>query len=285
MTGSFVGLLLGTGLLLILLSRSEPAAAEAGPGRTALLRRRLDNAGLRDVATARLAITCAGAGLAATVLMVVVSGSVTVALAFGVLAGTLPVAAVGRRAALRARARAGCWPDAVDDLASAVRAGMSLPEGVSALAERGPEALRPAFARFAAEHRVTGAFGASLDLLKDDLADPVGDRVVEALRLAREVGGSDLGRLLRTLSAVLREDARTRAELEARQAWAVSAARLAVAAPWATLAFLSLRPGALAVYDSAGGAVVLLAAGVLSAVAYAVMRRIGRLPVDERVLA
>lgn len=283
MTGSFVGLLLGSGLLLILMSRSEPAPA---PAATApMLRRRLDAAGLTDVATARLALTCVGAALAGAVLMLVVSGSLMVALALGVLAGTLPVMAVGRRASLRARARAGCWPDAVDDLASAVRAGMSLPEGVSALAERGPEALRPAFARFAAEHRVTGAFGPSLDRLKDDLADPVGDRVVEALRLAREVGGTELGRLLRTLSAVLREDARTRAELQARQAWAVSAARLAVAAPWATLAFLSMRPGALAVYDSTGGVLVLVTAGVLSAVAYAVMRRIGRLPVDERVLA
>ena len=136
-----------------------------------------------------------------------------VALAFGVLAGCLPLMAVGRRSALRAPGASGRWPDAVDDLASAVRAGMSLPDAVSALAERGPEALRPAFARFAAEHRVTGSFGTSLDLLKDDLADPVGDRVVEALRLAREVGGTELGRLLRTLSAVLREDARTRAEL------------------------------------------------------------------------
>jgi len=282
-TGTLLGLMLGAGLLLVLLSRTEdpqPRTTSAS-----LLRRRLDDAGLTDVAAARLALTCAAAGLAGAVLMLVVSGSVMVALVFGVLAATLPLMALGRRAALRARARAGCWPDAVDDLASAVRAGMSLPEGVSALAERGPEALRPAFARFAAEHRVTGAFGPSLDLLKEDLADPVGDRVVEALRLAREVGGTELGRLLRTLSAVLREDARTRAELEARQAWAVSAARLAVAAPWATLAFLSLRPGALAAYDSVGGVLVLGTAGVLSAVAYAVMRRIGRLPVDERVLA
>jgi tight adherence protein B len=91
--------------------------------------------------------------------------------------------------------------------------------------------------------------------------------------------------LLRTLSAVLREDARTRSELEARQGWAVNAARLAVAAPWATLAMLSLRPGALAVYDSAGGVLVLLIASVTSAVAYALMRRIGRLPSDERVLS
>ena len=47
-----------------------------------------------------------------------------------------------------------------------------------------------------------GRFGDCLDRLKERLADPVADRIVEALRLAREVGGSDLGRLLRTLSAL-----------------------------------------------------------------------------------
>ena len=45
----------------------------------------------------------------------------------------------------------------------------------------------------------------------------MGDRLVESLRIAREVGGTDLGHLLRTLSGFLREDARTRAELETRQ--------------------------------------------------------------------
>ena len=59
------------------------------------------------------------------------------------------------------------------------------------------------------------------------------------MRLAREVGGSDLGRLLRTLSQFLREDARTRAELETRQGWTVGAARLALAAPWIVLAMLA----------------------------------------------
>ena len=162
---------------------------------------------------------------------------------------------------------------------------MALPDAVAALADRGPGPLRPSFARFAADHRVSGSFGNCLDRLKTDLSDPVGDRVVEALRLARDVGGTELGSLLRTLSAVLREDARTRAELEARQGWAINAARLAVAAPWATLAFLSLRPGALSAYDSTSGVVVLVIAAGLSTLAYVVMRRIGQLPVDERVLA
>ena len=67
--------------------------------------------------------------------------------------------------------------------------------------------------------------------LKAQLADPVGDRVVEGLRVAREVGGGELGRLLRNLSGYLRDEARTRSEMESRQAWTVNGARLAVAAP------------------------------------------------------
>lgn len=283
--GAFLGLVLGLGLLLVLTSSTSRSTGPEGERTRSALRSRLDASGLDDVSVAQVAATCLGSGLTGLVVMLVVSGTPVVAAAFGVLAAWLPLGALGRRAAGRRKSLVGCWPDAVDDLASAVRAGMSLPDAVGALAERGPELLRPAFARFAGDHRVTGAFGLCLDRLKSDLSDPVGDRVIEALRLARDVGGTELGRLLRTLSAVLREDARTRAELDARQGWAINAARLAVAAPWATLAFLSVRPGALSAYNSVGGLVVLAIAAGLSALAYVVMRRIGRLPVDERVLA
>ncbi len=74
-----------------------------------------------------------------------------------------------RRAALR-----DVWPDAVDNLASAVRAGLSLPEALAQLAVRGPAELRPAFAAFAEDYRATGRFADCLDRLKDRLADPVG---------------------------------------------------------------------------------------------------------------
>ena len=282
--GALVGLLAGLGVLLVVQSRTASGTVH-GPRAPQGLRRRLDEAGLRDLSVPRVVLTCLGAGALGGALMLVVSGSAVVGLAFAVVTAWLPLGAVGRRAARRRGELSAAWPDAVDDLASAVRAGMSLPDAVAGLADRGPEALRESFASFAADHRVTGSFDTCLDRLKADLADPVGDRVVEALRLSRDVGGTELGRLLRTLSAVLREDARTRAELLARQAWAVNAARLAVAAPWATLAFLSLRPGALAAYDSVGGVVVLLVAAAMSAAAYVAMRVIGRLPRDERVLA
>jgi tight adherence protein B len=149
---------------------------------------------------------------------------------------------------------------------------------------RGPEQLRSHFVRFGEDYRATGRFGPCLDRLKSSLADPVGDRIVESLRLAREVGGSDLGRLLRTLSGFLREEARARAELQARQSWTVNGARLAVAAPWLVLGLLSLNPDGVDAFNSAAGAVVLLVGGGVCLLAYRLMLQIARLPEEERVL-
>ena len=161
---------------------------------------------------------------------------------------------------------------------------MALPEAISQLRTSGPEELQPAFAAFSAVYRSSGRFSESLEVLKRALSDPVGDRVVETLRLARDVGGSDLGRLLRTLSAFLRDDARVRGELESRQSWTVNAARLAVAAPWVLLLLLGARPSAVAAYNSTSGAFVLVFGAVVSLLAYRLMMRIGRLPSESRVL-
>ena len=176
------------------------------------------------------------------------------------------------------------WPEAVDNLASAVRAGLSLPEALAQLGQRGPEPLRPAFDAFGRDYQATGRFGACLDRLKERLSDPVGDRVVEALRIAREVGGGDLGRMLRSLSRFLRDDARTRSELESRQAWVVNGARLAAASPWAVLLALSMQPEVIGRYRSAAGVVVLTVGAVGCFVAYRLMIRLGRLPEQRRVL-
>jgi tight adherence protein B len=113
----------------------------------------------------------------------------------------------------------------------------------------------------------------------------VGDRVVEGLRVAREVGGGELGRLLRNLSGYLRDEARTRSEMEARQAWSINGARLAVAAPWAVLLFMSFQSEVISRYASAGGVVVLLSGAAACVVAYRLMMWIGRLPTERRILS
>lgn len=284
--GPLVGLLFGLGCLLVWRSgsRRPPTSARAGQGWSDRTRELLAQAGIDGVSPSQL--YGASAALALVVFVVVLGTSQVplIGLVFGGFAGVLPLLLVRRRRAQRSVELREVWPEAVDNLASGVRAGLSLPEALSQLGVRGPAQLRPAFRRFGEDYRSTGRFSESLDALKRHLADPVGDRVVEALRMAREVGGTDLGRLLRTLSTFLREDARTRAELETRQGWTVNAARLALAAPWALLLVLSTRPDAVAAYNSTAGAVVLLVGGAVSLVAYRIMLRIARLPTDRRVL-
>jgi len=281
--GALAGLGIGVGLMLVwsafVLPR-EPRTGR-GPGR---VRRRLVVAGLGGVSTAGFVALCLVLGLAAGLLVQLVSRTTPVSLCFAVLGAGLPVAVVTSRARRRSRELADLWPEAVDNLASAVRAGLSLPEALGNLGTRGPEPLRPAFRAFATDYQLSGRFHESLDRLKDRLADPVGDRVVEGLRVAREVGGGELGRLLRNLSGYLRDEARTRSEMEARQAWAVNGARLAVAAPWVVLLFMSFQTVAVRRYDSAGGVVVLVVGASSCLVAYRLMMRIGRLPTERRIL-
>ena len=287
MRALLIGLMLGIGLFCVWWSLWPTEQVEARPRRTGLRMRLADDlaqAGYVSVTPGNVITACA-LGLVLVFVLVLASTRVApVAVCFAVMAGYAPFALVRMRARKRRAQMRDLWPDAVDNIGSAVRAGLALPEALSQLAIRGPEELRPAFASFAEDYRTSGRFQDCLDRLKDRLGDPVGDRLIESLRIAREVGGSDLGRLLRTLSTFLREDARTRAELETRQGWTVNAARLATAAPWVVLAMLSLQRDSLQAYSTPAGVLVLAIGAGVTVVAYRLMIRIGRLPDDERVL-
>ena len=283
--GALVGLGVGVGLLLIWSAFALPRRPRPAAPTSTALGRLLGRAGLADVTPTSVLSLCAVLFAVAFALVQAVSRTVPVAVAFAAMAAWLPIAVLRQRAARRLRDFAEVWPEAVDNLASAVRAGLSLPDAVAALGTNGPEALRADFAQFALDYQVTGRFGECLDRLKDRLADPVGDRVIEGLRLAREVGGGDLGRLLRNLSGFLRDDARTRSELESRQAWTVNGARLAVAAPWIVLLLMSFQTTAIRQYASPGGVLVLGIGFGVCVLAYWAMMRIGRLPTEKRILS
>ncbi|MFV0253079.1 MAG: type II secretion system F family protein [Beutenbergiaceae bacterium] len=281
--GTVTGLILGAGLLCIWWSmwpqpqrRSNPKSSRTGD--------LLVQAGMPGVSVPAFVGASTGIAVAAFLLALLLTSAWSIAICFAVIAGLVPTAYVRSKARRRRAELRALWPEVVDDLASAVRAGLSIPEALIALAERGPQSLRPQFALFAADYRASGRFAHSLDLLKARLADPVADRLIEALRITREVGGTDLGRLLRTLSQFLREDLRARGELEARQSWTVNGARLAAAAPWLVLALLSTRSMTIGAYNSPAGVLVLVVGALASVLAYLIMVRLGRLPEDVRVM-
>lgn len=286
--GALIGVLLGLGLLSIWVSTWERDPSPRRPGPLdewwERLRDDLTRVGLATVPPAAVPLVCAGAGLLTALAVFALSDASVIALALGTIAALVPYTALRSLAHRRRIQMREVWPEVVDHLSSAIRAGLSLPEALVQVGRTGPEALRSPFVDFARDFQASGDFGSSLTRLKARLADPVGDRLVEALRITRDVGGTDLGVLLRTLSAFLREDARTRAELEARQSWTVNASRLALAAPWIVLALMATRPQAAEAYDSPSGLAVIVTGAIVSLVAYRVMLRIARLPQDERVL-
>ncbi|MFS3128084.1 type II secretion system F family protein [Nocardioides sp. Bht2] len=285
--GAALGLAAGIGLWLIWIALvtprdvAEKAARTRRPSPVGLL---LERAGATGVSARSVVLLCLACALAAGLVLQIVARTVPISLAFAAIAGWLPVAVLRGRARRRQREFALVWPEAVDHLSSGVRAGLSLPEALAGLAIRGPEPLRPAFESFGRDYQSTGRFGPCLDRLKETLADPVGDRVVEALRIAREVGGTELGRLLRSLSGHLRDDERVRSELEARQAWTVNGARIAVAAPWLVLLVMSFSSDAATAFASGAGVLVLLFGAGCCVLAYQIMVRIGRLPTEQRIL-
>ena len=281
--GAIAGLMGGRGLGVVgpPLTPAPPGGGGAPPPRLADL---LVQAGVGRTSPALFVAGSAILGAVAALGFLGASRAWPIAVAFGTIASAAPYVVVSSRARGRRTRLREVWPEAVDTLVSGVRAGMSLPEALANLGERGPEAVREQFRAFAVDYAATARFSVCLDRLKARFADPVADRIVEALRLAHEVGGTELGTLLRALSRMLREDLRTRGELEARQSWTVNGARVAVAAPWLVLGLLATRPQAAAAYATSSGALVLAVGAAASVLAYRLMLRLGRLPEERRVL-
>ncbi|GAA1410000.1 type II secretion system protein F [Glutamicibacter uratoxydans] len=279
-----LGLLGGLGLALIadwwFFAPWEKERRKSSVIQLALLR-----AGITTVSRTKFIMICCASAIVFGLVTFGLTSSwlfAVIFMGFGLLA---PWIYLRHQAAKRQAALQEQWPEVVDHLRSAIRAGLSLPESLSQLATVGPEALRPVFKEFALDYRATANFSVAINQLSDRLADPIADKIITTLRITREVGGTDLGLTLSTLAAFLRDDVRTRGELAARQSWIVSAARLAVAAPWILLLVLGTQPAAKEAYMTPSGVVVLGAGLVVSFVCYRVMLRLGTLPVEERVLS
>ena len=188
-----------------------------------------------------------------------VTGSWPISGCFGLFGGWLPMAMVRWRARKRTAVLRQLWPDVVDHLRSAIRAGLSLPEALIQLGDKGPVELRHVFLRL----RLRLPVGRPVRSLAHPAEGPTGRSRGRPDRRGppADQGGGRLGPRAGCWAPsreFLRESARTRSELEARQSWTVNAARLAVAAPWIVLVLLASRPEAVAAYNTPVGAAVLL---------------------------
>ncbi len=239
------------------------------------------------------------AGLAVTPVQFWAGSALVGALAFGVvtaITGTplvalvpagavagLPHAYFARRRAARLRLVQEAWPDGLRDVLASIAAGRSLPQALTTLASSGPPPLQDAFSRFPLLSRMLGTV-AALEVVKEELADPTSDRVIEVLILAHERGGQIVKEILEDLVVVTTKDIKVLEEIETEGLEMRINARAVLVLPWIVLVALTIRAGPFRdFYQSSGGLVVVLAGALLSALGYFLITRLGRSQHERRV--
>jgi len=177
------------------------------------------------------------------------------------------------------------WPGVIDHLRAGIRSGSDVTTALMALPDTLPSEITRPVAEFRANIRRGYDTDTALGELATVLANPVGDRVCEVLRMAHEVGGTDLPTVLLQLQQSVRSDIAVREDARAAQSWIRSAALLALCAPWIVLLVIGTREQTLTAYQSLEGTLILVLGAIVSVVAYRMMKSIGALPVASRWIA
>lgn len=177
------------------------------------------------------------------------------------------------------------WPDGLRDLVASVHQQLPLHQAILELVRGGPAPLRQAFTRYPTHARALGTV-AALEHVKEELADPTSDRVLEVLILAAErgAGGDLLARLLGDLAESVTADLRVDEDIETARTEPRINMAVAAALPWLLLLAMVLADTPQRDYYTSGrglGPVAIAAA--MTFVGVATVRALSRDPVEARL--
>lgn len=214
-----------------------------------------------------------------------IAGSVVVGVVPALTAGLGPRAYFGRRRATRLAAVVEAWPQGIRDLLGSIQSRRTVHHALMDLSQTGSDPMKVAFHDYPALARLAGT-PAALRAVRDQLADPVSDRVIELLIVAHEQGGEALTlQLLREQAREVTEDLRTWAEIQAEQHEPRLVASTAFGMPWvAVLMVCALVPSFRVFYKTGGGVVAVVIAAVLSVAGLLVARRLSNQTSEPRVI-
>ena len=272
-------------LMLAMLMGIRPRLRMTRPRRKRAARELwLAQAGL-NITPLQFTLASAGVGVLALVVLLGVSGVWVVALPPSVVISLLPRFYFSRVRTRRLSEVRRAWPDGIRDVVGGVASGMSVQRAVENLAGSGPAPLREAFSRFPMLARTLGVVPA-LESIKEDLADPTSDRVIEVLMIAHERGGVLIPDILRDLADTTSMDLAATDEEQTEALEQRINARVVFTLPWLVLVALTIRPGPFRIfYSSPAGILVVAIGAALSLFGIALISRLSRPLEEPRVLA
>ena len=211
----------------------------------------------------------------ATMLSLVVTGSVILGLIVGLVSALLPVAIVSFLAGRRRKQFMGLLPDTLSLLAGTLRAGYSLMQGVEAVSQEVSEPMGLELRRVITEARLGRPLEEALDGVAERMASPDFAWAVMAIRIQREVGGN-LSELLLTVAETMVQRERLRRDVAALTAEGRMSAYVLIALPvgLGLVMFVMNKEYTSKLLNTTMGNIMLGAAVISAGVGYLWMRKI-----------
>lgn len=231
-------------------------------------------------------IVAASVGSGVVVGAVIASLTPVAALALvpALISAATPIVVLRRRAHSRVTALRRAWPDALAQLSGNLRAGRPLSHALIDLSLNGPPPLIEPLTGLAARIQTVGLV-AALHGVRDSVAEPVTDRIVEVMVLAHTDGGRIVLNVIDDLTLAIAEEVAAADETETLALEGKLNARLVFALPWLVLVMLTAKSGPFqAFYTSAAGAVVIAIGALISVVGMALVAKFSAVPAEPRVL-
>ena len=221
----------------------------------------------------------------AAILVFTFSKSLVISIAFSLFIGVFITVAQRKGADKKSLEIQSAAPEMIDHLITGLQSGLSLSESLSGLAVRGPSVLAPYFRDFQEDLHNSGDFYTSLERVKDELAQPSTDLIIEAVLISKTLGGAELMTILRLLGNFIREDLSLRREISVKQNWIKNSAHLSAGAPWILLLLLSTQRSTVEAFSNSSGILILASGLVMTTFAYLWMNRLGRIPQQTRIFS
>lgn len=226
-----------------------------------------------------------GTALGVAVIMQILTRVVPLTLVAAGLALWIPRSFYSRRRNRIARARITAWPDALRDLVAHLKSSMSVHMALNELGRSGPAALRPYFNRYTGL-AATLDQRTALEIVREELADPVSDRVIEIVLVAFEQGSTVVIDILADLADDTAGDIALGEEIQTAQLEVRLEARSAAVLPFLVLIMMVATSNDYAsFYRSSAGWLVIAIGGLFCMAGLYTINRLGRVPTEQRILA
>ena len=212
------------------------------------------------------------------------SGVWGLGLCLALLALAIAIEVLRLKAESRQRAFDACWPQVFDSFQSASISGLGFREQLDYLATQGPLALRKEFANLLGLYDSGYELDRLMPQLRLEFSNRYADLLALLIELDSELGGHGMAVTYQRAAVQVRKEQGEISQLQAKQGWVSSSAKLALLAPWLVALVLVQLPQNKAAFATELGAAILILGLALSLVAYALVNRMGRLPLPGRVL-